>query len=223
MDRETFLTDPGPCEWAKVFVPDKKYDDFGIDMILSPALAEAHQKRVRAEVQAWPNFNNILAEAKLDPKPHPRGGPVKGLALPPWETEEDGNFRLKFRSDAQGGPKGGPMFDITIDVFDSKMNPWPREVAIGNGSVVSVCYYLYPWNNPTPGGIGCSLRLVAVQVIDHVPYEAETHTHGFTAREGVDIIGHGFAPVTAPAPDRADLDHPHADHTGGPVVDDIPF
>ena len=59
MDRETFLTDPGPCEWAKVFVPDKKYDDFGIDLILSPALAEAHQKRVRAEVEAWPNFNKL--------------------------------------------------------------------------------------------------------------------------------------------------------------------
>lgn len=223
MERETFLTDAGKCEWAKIFVPDKKYNDFGIDLMLSPGLAEVHQKRVREAVMAWPNYANILIEAKLDPKPHPRGGPVKGLALPPWETEEDGNFRLKFRSDSQGGPKGGPMFDIAIDVFDSKMNPWPRDVAIGNGSIVSVCYYLYPWNNPTPGGIGCSLRLVAVQVIDHVPYEAENQTHGFVAREGVDIIGHGFTPETAQAAEKPTPSNPYDQSTGGPVVDDIPF
>ena len=90
MERETFLTDPAPCEWARVFVPDKKYNDFGIDWIASPALAEVHQKRVREAVMAWPNFEKIVAEAKANPAPHPRGGPVKGLALPPWETEEDG-------------------------------------------------------------------------------------------------------------------------------------
>jgi len=221
MSEETFLTEEGPCEWAKLVVPDIKYDDFCIDLTLPAGLAKVHADRVRGAVMAYPNREKILADALADPAPHPRGGPVKGMALPPWKVAENGDFKFKFRSDSVGGPKGGPKFDITIDIFDAKMNPWPRDVLIGNGSSVMVCYYLYPWNNATQGGIGCTLRLVAVQVIDHVPYESEVRTHGFTQQEGVDMAGHGFTPQHTPAP--ASVEQPYQSHTGGPVVDDIPF
>lgn len=220
MNEETFLTTEGTCEWAKLFVPDKKYKDFGIDLILTPEFAKPHADRVRGAVMAWPNYERILQEAANNPAPHPRGGPVKGLALPPWNVLDNGDFKFKFRSDSKGGPKDGEQFDITIDVFDAKMNPWPADVLIGNGSTVIVCYYLYPWNNPTPGGIGCTLRLVAVQVINHVPYVKKENHHGFTPQEGTDMVGHGFTPAGV---EGVNDDLPYTNHTDGPIKAAIPF
>lgn len=54
-------------------------------------------------------------------------------------------------------------------VQDAKGNPWPVDVAIGNGSVCKIAYSIWPWDHPV-GGKGLTLQLLGVRVLNHVPY-----------------------------------------------------
>ena len=110
------------------------------------------------------------------------------------------------------------------------MNQWPRDVLIGNGSIVKVCFTLWPWNVAPRGGVGATLRPKAVQIIDHVPYEAEEKTYGFTPQEGTDMGPQPFQNTPAASQDDIPLGDvpapstkPYEQHTGGPVVSEVPF
>jgi len=207
---DLILTPKGICQWAKIFRPDPKYDDYSIDQILSKEDGEPIADLIREAIQTFPGFKKILADAKAKDNPHPKGGPVKGLALPPFIELEDGSYKFSFKEKSEGGPKDGEKFPIHIDVFDAKKNPWPKNILIGNGSTVRISYYLWTWNHAAQGGIGVSLRFRAVQVVNLVPYEKPERDYGFATEEGTDTgnqLGSELPPQS----------------TGGPVVDDIPF
>jgi hypothetical protein len=86
-------------------------------------------------------------------------------------TEEaTGLFRISFSRDT--ATRNGMELPAPI-VQDAKGNPWPDNVAIGNGSICKVAYSPYLWDN-IDGGKGISLNLLAVRVLTHVPYNLGT-------------------------------------------------
>jgi hypothetical protein len=113
----------------------------------------------------------------------------------PWkkevQTREDGMevptglVRIAFSRDthtARGTELAPPM------VQDAKGNPWPRDLAIGNGSICRVAFTTYLWDSPR-GGKGISLNLLGVRVLTHVPYAMHAPEPGLfgDAEEGADV------------------------------------
>lgn len=174
LSNELHNTPPGKSEWAKILQPDYKYDKDGlysIDHYVDSAPAEKIIEVIRA-----------IAGMKTSQEG------ATSYAPPPFTIDkETGIHCFKYRQSAIGRPKVGEPFEIKVDVFDAKMNAWPKDILIGNGSIVKVCFSLYPWNVVARGGVGITLRLKAVQILDHVAYEAEERTYGFQEEDGVDI------------------------------------
>jgi|LakMenE01Jun11ns_1017448.scaffolds.fasta_scaffold9958477_11 hypothetical protein len=80
----------------------------------------------------------------------------------PWE--EDGNkVTVKFSNVAKITSKAGQVWEVKIPLLDSKGTPITD--LIGGGSVLKVATEVKPWYVPALG-VGVSLRLKAVQVID---------------------------------------------------------
>lgn len=219
LSNELHNTPSGKAEWAKILQPDFKYDKDGmysIDHFLESGPAQAILDVLRVVAQKKAALDGATAYAK-----------------PSFtKNDETGIYCFKYKQSAIGRPNKGEPFEIKVDVFDAKMNRWPKDVLIGNGSIVKVCFSLYPWNVVARGGVGVTLRLKAVQVIDHIPYEAEEKTYGFEQEEGVDMGGangngaqakFGADNVQEKPQEESDPEFPYESHTGGPVVDDIPF
>lgn len=64
------------------------------------------------------------------------------------------------------------------EVQDARGNPWPRDLLIGNGSVGRVAFNMYGWNNEE-AGLGVSLDLRGVRVLEHVRYEGASARDAF--------------------------------------------
>lgn len=143
----------------------------------------------------------------------PNGRPWKKevTTLPDGTEQETGLVRITFTRDTMtrnGAELPAPR------VEDAKGQPWPKNVAIGNGSICRIAFGTYCWDNPE-GGKGISLNLLAVRVLQHVPY-----TGGFIdagvfgpAEEGVD------ASLLAPAADGGDSLFGSQE----PTDDEVPF
>jgi len=206
---EQHNTPAGRAEWAKILQPDYKYDKDGlytIDHYVENGPAQKIIEVIRPIAQMKASQEGATA-----------------FAPPPFTSDkETGIYCFRYRQSAIGRPKVGEPFEIKVDVFDAKMNNWPKDVLIGNGSIVKVCFSLYAWNVVARGGIGVTLRLKAVQVIDHVPYEAEERTYGFEEEEGVDIGEQaGFA--KEPVKEKPDEENPYANVKSTSDQSDIPF
>ena len=108
-------------------------------------------------------------------------------ALPLKPAEEEGKVRVRFKSKQltrnDGSPAPGPI------IVDSKKNPWPAGVAVGNGSKGVIAFKPVKWSSRT--GSGVSLIPTACMVVEHVPYEAENpldmldEQEGFVAQESL--------------------------------------
>jgi len=216
---ELHNTPSGKAEWAKILKPDYKYDKDGtysIDHYLESDPAQKIIEVLRVVAQK---------KAELDD--------AAAYAPPPFiKDEKTGIYCFKYRQSAIGRPHKGEPFDIKVDVFDAKMNHWPKDVLIGNGSIVKVCFSLYPWNVAARGGVGITLRLKAVQIIDHVPYEAEEKTYGFEEEDGVDMGGangngaqakFGADAVQEKPKEESKSEFPYKDYDKGPVEPSVPF
>jgi len=220
LTNQIHLTPLGKCEWAHILNPQTKFDSDGVYSI----------KLDLGEIDAKP-IVNLIRQATQDRKEAEiqLGRNVVGWANPPWKVEEEtGVYKFTFKQKALGKPKNKDPFPISIDVLDAKTNVWPKDILIGNGSLVIVAFTVYTWNSAAQGGIGTTLQLKAVQIIEHVHYEAEAKDYGFQAEEGVDMGGQPFYPEAsqdkgANGDDPAKTGAPYKQHTDGPVEDDIPF
>lgn len=83
------------------------------------------------------------------------------------KKDEDGQWSLRFKRKTHGQRKDGGTFEKEAPrCVDMHKEPFTK--LIGNGSTVNIVYGItkYP--------IGTQVDLVAVQVVDHVPYGGST-------------------------------------------------
>lgn len=86
------------------------------------------------------------------------------LKVHPFPWEEDGNtVTVKFTNVAKITSKSGQVYEMKVALLDTKGNPITD--LIGGGSVLKVASEVKPWYVPALG-VGVSLRLKAVQVLD---------------------------------------------------------
>ena len=124
-------------------------------------------------------------------------------------TEEPtGLVRITFNRDTV--TRSGMELPAPI-VQDAKGNPWPVNVAIGNGSVCRIAYSPYLWDN-IDGGKGISLNLLAVRVLSHVAYNPGSVSS--------DVFG---APEEGVDASALKADEPNGDLFGGGFDEEAPF
>jgi hypothetical protein len=106
------------------------------------------------------------------------------------EGNETGLVEFKFSRKASGvSAKNGKPWAIKPDLFGRSGKPLPADVAIYGGSKIKVAYECVPYAAKV--GIGLSLALNAVQVIDLVSSMRNADSYGF-GNEGEDEESDGF-------------------------------
>lgn len=86
------------------------------------------------------------------------------LKVHPFPWDEDGNtVTVKFAQLAKITSKAGKTWEVQIPILDSKGTPITD--LVGAGSVLKIASEIHTWYSPALG-VGVSLRLKAVQVID---------------------------------------------------------
>jgi hypothetical protein len=188
MPRQLIVSPKGEAAWAKVLGEPVAYEDnpkaWSVSLLLDPedpetiafverleqAFVEFHGKIEKVAANGWPFGDETVKDEK--------GRPMKTGKL-------KFNFKRKEQL-ANGSFKEAPL------VQDSKLNPWPAEQLIGNGSKIRVAFS--PWSWSGPSGKGMSLELEQVQVIELVSYSNETESP-FQEEDG--YVVETSAPVSA--------------------------
>lgn len=176
---ETFMTKAFPCKWAKVLKPftDQYHKEgaFAIDLEMDGDDAMPIMEEVKAKMMAFRDEEQGKSKT------------IKGWSDSRGFKQENEKYIFSFTQNRYakfGTPEQSEFFVNVFGLYPDPENPtkpamWPKDLGIGNGSIVKVAYQYYPWNVAVQGGIGMTLKLKGVQVIKHIPYEAEIKTFGF--------------------------------------------
>jgi hypothetical protein len=196
MASEALVTPAGEVLFANVLKPKLIKNDSGEKMQYGIVLLQADPDQDSgAKAFIGSLHHAFMAHFGGNAKYGPNGKPWKrettvgdnGVETP------TGLYRITFARDtrtSRGTELPPPM------VQDAKGNPWPVDVAIGNGSVCKIAYSTYLWNNEK-GGKGVTLQLLGVRVLNHVPYSMRAVDPGVfgAPEEGTDATT--LAPAAA--------------------------
>lgn len=105
--------------------------------------------------------------------------------IPFFDEIDDNTLQFKFKQNKVIHRQDGQTNEIKIPLFDAKGKPITNKIKLGNGSTIKVSYTVAPYYNATNKGVGLSLRLVAIQVIELVEYSSgSAESYGFDSEEG---------------------------------------
>ena len=179
---EAITTAVGTAQYPWVNTPSTKFvpeGEYSCNIILTKQEGEVIVKKVEA-----------LLEKKQKEQAEESGKEVKTYQLP-IQLEGD-TYVLKAKlKPVNGKRKDGSEYTRSLGLFDSKGNPWDREVMIRGGSKVRLSVRPKPWFSPLLGA-GISLELLGVQVIELADGELSSQaaeSFGFTEVEGGYVNG----------------------------------
>lgn len=182
MAEKNYTTPKGIAVWPKVTKPDTKYKpegEYSVSLVLDGEDAQSLKLLIDGEMSA-----NATEEQKK----------VKGKKIkvydPPYrvELDDDNNettrIRFKFTQNAIITKKDGTKVKMFVTIFDSKAQVIKdvKNMNIGSGSAIKVCFQINPWCSPTLGA-GVSLRLKAVKLLKVVEGGASAAAYGFEGEE----------------------------------------
>lgn len=180
--KESIMTPVGTAQYPWVNSPSTKFvpeGEYTCNLIITKEEGDAILQKLQP----------ILDKA-VEAKMEETGKAVKTYDLP--LTLEGDKYILKSKlKPVNGTRKDGVPFTRSIGLFDSQGNPWNREVIIGGGSKVRLSVFPKSWFSPLLG-VGISLELLAVQVIDlddGTLSDQAADSFGFTAVEGGYVNG----------------------------------
>lgn len=177
-------TPPGELMWPKVLKPgplEKKKPGripktgWSVDLLLAEN-DDATRELIR-EIQDFFWFKHGQGK-----RPGQNGKPYKPFLDP--EEKPTGLIVFRFKTNQfleQLNPVTGAIERQELsppEVQDARGNPWPRDLLIGNGSVGRIAFKMYGWSNDE-GGLGVSLDLRGVRVLEHVRYEGDSARDAF--------------------------------------------
>jgi hypothetical protein len=188
----TRITSPvGTAVFPKLSTPDTKYKalgEYATKLVLSGDDSAPIIEKFEAELAAY--FEEVKAELmKGDGKSKAKAKSLKFAADKPFKPEVDdegdetGNFVFNFKMPARIAREGKPDLVLKPDVFDAAGKKLTSPPDIWGGSRLKVAFELRPFN--TAIGVGMSLRLNAVQVIElRSAGQRDAAGYGFGAEEG---------------------------------------
>lgn len=193
---------PGPLEKVK----PGKIAKTGWSISLLLAENDDATKELIREIQDFFFFKHGQGK-----RPGQNGKPWKPFLDP--EDKPTGLLEFRFKTNQyylQRDPVTGEIDRQELsppEVQDSRCNPWPKDLLIGNGSVGKVAFKMFSWSNDE-GGLGVSLDLSGVRILEHVRYEGASARDAFgEAEEGFvvsppSVFDEGTAPSGGPFDDE---------------------
>lgn len=185
------VTPIGIAVYPKLNVPDTKFNDRGVystKLRLTKEEAAPLMEKIDALIEeafdeALNNASTPLAKKKVK------------KADTPYHVEEDdqgnvtGCILFNFKKVASGVTKDGREWKFVCPVYDAKLKPVDlTKVNIGGGSLIKVAYSASPFNVPAIG-IGVTLRLEAVQVLEAKSFgQRDASGFGFSTEEDYDGV-----------------------------------
>ena len=174
----TVTTPLGTAYFAYIFTPDTKFDDNGVYQVnlrMSKSDAKPLVKVIDNTIEETMEASKSKKK-KLAPKPYFKATDSEG--------NETGEIEFKFKQKAVIKTKKGDM-KMQPKVFDCKGKPIVEQMLVGNGSRIKIAFEPYGYDVASIG-IGASLRLKAVQIVDLV--NSETGGFGFGEEDGSFVV-----------------------------------
>lgn len=173
------LTTPiGNAKWPWLTEPDTKHSpdgEYRVELVLESGEAV---DAMTAQLAAF--RDKAVAEFKKAAG----GKTVKVSPHFPVVTNEDGTISVKAKLKAKVTTKTGRSWDQRPALFDARGNAITGEVRIGSGSRLRLSVEASPYNAPAVGGVGISLRLRGVQIIEiREPRATSASDFGFGAED----------------------------------------
>ena len=184
---ERFVSPKGIASYPYLTHPDTKFNPDGEYKVSLIVASDDASKTI-----AFLTEKHRAAVAQV--KKENAGKRVKEGDLPIIENE-DGTVTFKFKMKAKVIPKKGEPFEQQPALFDAKGKPLTGETKVGGGSTIKVCYEVVPYYTAI-AGVGISLRLKAVQIIELKEYSGgggNAESYGFGEEEGFEA-GEGDTP-----------------------------
>ena len=182
-------TPKGRALWAKVNKPDTKFNPEGVYSVDFIIKQEEADQLVTAIAEAVQEQYQVVAEELKSKGKHADIKKIKYADNPYVEVYDEfgdttGELKFKFKLKASGKAKDGSTFTQKPMLFDAEGNK--IEVEIFNNSIIKVAFEIVPFYT-TLIGVGVSLRLKAIQVIELVEKNGNSsagNAFGFTKEEG---------------------------------------
>jgi len=175
-----FTTPICKFKYAWLVEPDTKFD---APVYKVTALVPADEANELAE-----QLDQLMERYKVQLKTAEPSKKFK-LAPPSYEfTEENGEpvFAMKMKRKANGVSKDGRPYTSSVALFDSQGKPIADAQPLskmGAGTTGRLTFLASPYNNASVG-VGLSLKIMAAQVIEFVPYGGGAEGYGFAPVEG---------------------------------------
>lgn len=164
----------GRAKWAKVNVPDTKFNSDGVysvSLVVSPEDAEPLIERleeIRKENKEGYTKNSKGKKIRWNPH-FKEEMENKGTKEDP-DYQPTGNYEFSFKLKAKKkNYKTGNLYDTKVVVVDAKGKPIEKALEIGNGSLIKVAFIPSPYYTAAVGG-GVSKELFAIQILDLVEF-----------------------------------------------------
>lgn len=174
----TVTTPIGTAYYAYIFTPDTKFDANGVYQVnlrMSKTDAKPLVKVIDETIEETAKSSSSKSK-KFASKPYYKATDADG--------NETGEIEFKFKQKAIINTKKGEM-KMQPKVFDCKGKPLVEQQMVGNGSRIKIAFEPFGYDVASIG-IGASLRLKAVQIVDIV--NSDTGGFGFGEEEGNFVV-----------------------------------
>jgi len=157
-NKSIILTTPeGTAKWPYLTDPDTMYDPGGL----------YHTKltcRKEDSIKIKKVIDDLIAQ---EVKKQHDENPDKAIKKSIPYTEEGDEITFTFKMKASGTRKvDGKAFTQEPNIVNADLSPFDKSQKIWGESVLKITFEPYSWNMPI--GIGCTLRLKTVQVLELV-------------------------------------------------------
>lgn len=174
--RTRYTTPVGTAKWPHITKPDYKFKDAGeyhTKLRIGKEDFEENLKGVIDEI-----YNDAIKRAKADNAKNKKK-PPKVLDTPYYLDEEANEYEVSFKSKYSWVDKvtkevktrDVPIFNSAGAIIKN------RDLKVGNGTTMRVSFVIDPFH--TALGVGVSLKLEAVKILNLVEYGANADSYGF--------------------------------------------
>ena len=166
--RNRYFTPVCVALWPWLIVPDTKFKpegEYKVSLVMEPNSVALLQAAVAAEVQeaekALKSANPKIAKYKLV-------WPIKDQV--DEADEPTGNKLVAFSQVAKVERPGQKTLTFDVAVFDAKKKPFPKNLKMGSGSEVKLCFNVRVVEDKLNKCIRVKLQILAAQVLKFVEY-----------------------------------------------------
>lgn len=188
--RTRYATPAGVAKWPHLTKPDFKFKDAGEFHTKLRIGAEDFENTMKPIIDEI--YEDAVKKAKaLNAKEKKK--PPKVLDLPYYKDEEANEYEVSFKAKYSWIDRATQEKKTRlVPIFNAAGTPMKGEsLKIGNGTTMRVSYVIDPFH--TALGVGVSLKLEGVKILNLVEYGANAESYGFGEDESEAYPNEGYS------------------------------